>query len=225
LSIGDRLRGRDLYPEFLDKLRRMPPDFQLMSQRMAELFGVFCMTGDRHAGEYIGFAAETQALTGYDFDAYAARAAAAVAEMDSVISGAITPAYRAVRTSGERVVPIIAALANDVAHDELAVNLPNDCGLIPDLPADAVVEVPGRVDPTGVSGVAVPAGALPSGLASLMRREVDIQRLSVKAAVDGDRNAALQALMLDSHIHSYAQATHVLDDLLMAQRAHLPRFA
>jgi alpha-galactosidase/6-phospho-beta-glucosidase family protein len=61
-------------------------------------------------------------------------------------------------------------------------------------------------------------------LAAIMRREVEIQELVVQAGVHGDRNAALQALMLDPHIHSYAQATHLLDDLLKAHAKYLPQF-
>jgi alpha-galactosidase/6-phospho-beta-glucosidase family protein len=58
-----------------------------------------------------------------------------------------------------------------------------------------------------------------------MRREIDIQELVVEAAVSGDRKAALQALLLDPHIHSYAQAEHLLDDLLRAHARYLPQFA
>ncbi len=223
LKLEDRLRGgRDLYPAFREKLAQMPASFSLMSRRLHDAFGLFCATGDRHAGEYIGFAAETQALTGYDYAAYAGKHAARVATMRGVISGEITPAFSVVRASNERVIPMIAALANDVTQFEQSVNVSND-GLIDDLPAHAIVEVPGTISPSGVVGARV--GALPRGLISLMRREVDIQTLAVEAAVTGDRNTALQALLLDPHIHSHAQATHLLDDLLQAQKALLPQFA
>jgi alpha-galactosidase len=223
LKIEDRLRdGRDLYPEFRARLAQMPASFELMSRRLHDSFGLFCATGDRHAGEYVGFAAETQALSGYDYAAYEAKHAARVAKMQAVLSGEIAHAYSVVETSNERVIPIIAALSNDVAQSELSVNVAND-GFIDELQAQAIVEVPGRVDPSGVSGL--PVGALPRGLISMMRREVDIQMLTVEAAVRGDRGIALQALLLDPQIHSYAQATHLLDELLMAQKALLPQFA
>ena len=54
---------------------------------------------------------------------------------------------------GERVVSIMEAIVTDRPLLELAVNVRND-GLIPNLPAEAVVEVPGLVDGRGVHGVA-----------------------------------------------------------------------
>jgi len=46
----------------------------------------------------------------------------------------------------------------------------------------------------------------------------------VEAGVKGDRNAALQALLLDPTVHSYAQAKYMLDELLHAQERYLPQF-
>jgi alpha-galactosidase len=127
-----------------------------------------------------------------------------------------------VRRTGERAIPIMHAMRRDLNQHELSANIPNN-GCIANLPADAIVEVPAVVNARGVHGVHV--GPLPAGLAALMRREVEIQELVVEAGVRGDRNAALQALLLDPHIHSYAQATHLLDDLLKAHAKYLPQFA
>jgi alpha-galactosidase len=118
-------------------------------------------------------------------------------------------------------VPIIQNNRRDLNQYELSANIPND-GCISNLPDDAIVEVPAVVNARGVHGVRV--GPLPKGLAAIMRREVEIQELVVQAGVCGDRNAALQALLLDPHIHSYAQATHLLDDLLKAHAKYLPQF-
>ena len=221
LAVRDKLTGADLYPKLRAGLRAMPLSFELLSRRMLDVFGLFCASGDGHAGEYVGFAAETLPLSGYDFAKYEARGAAQWARVRAVAAGALAPTAAMLAPSGERAVPIMAAIANNLKQDELSVNLPNN-GAIANLPDDAVVEVPGRVADGALR--TVPVGALPDALASIMRREVDIQKLVVKAAVEGDRVAALQALMLDPHIHSYAQATHLLDALLDAQRALLPRF-
>lgn len=74
LAMRDRLTGEDLYPRFRERVAHMPPSFELMSRRLMDAFGLFCATGDGHAGEYVGFAADTIPLTGYDFDAYEAKA-------------------------------------------------------------------------------------------------------------------------------------------------------
>jgi alpha-galactosidase len=221
-SVEDALRGRDLYPELRERLRALRPDQALLTRRLCDVFGVLCMNSEAHVGEFLGFGAETQGLAGFDFDAHLRQAAADNAAMDAVIDGQIAPAYTVVRTSGYRAIPLLATHANDVAFGDAAVNVPND-GLITGLAADAIVCVPASIDPGGIRGVPIPP--LPEGLLALLRREVDISRLAVEAALSGDRATALQALLLDPHVHSYAQATHLLDDLLLAQRAHLPRFA
>jgi len=226
LDIRDAQTGADLYPLLRERLAKMPMSFELMSRRLMDVFGLFCATGDRHAGEYVGFAAETMALTGYDFGRYEKRSRE---QWDRVryVADLTDPAACAdlrssIRPTGERAVPIINAMLRDLNQYELAANVRNN-GCISNLPDDAIVEVPAVVNARGVHGVCV--GPLPRGLAALMRREVEIQELVVEAGVKGDRNAALQALLLDPHIHSYAQATHLLDDLLKAHARYLPQFA
>jgi len=223
LDIRDAQTGEDLYPLLREKLAKMPMSFELMSRRMMDVFGLFCATGDGHAGEYVGFAAETMPLTGYDFGAYEQRGLdqweriKALAAMDD-----LEALKASVRRTGERAVPIIHAMRRDLNQFELSANIPN-AGCISNLPDDAIVEAPAVVNARGVHGLHV--GPLPQGLAAIMRREIEIQELVVQAGACGDRNAALQALLLDPHIHSYAQATHLLDDLLKAHAKYLPQFA
>ncbi|MCS6774893.1 MAG: hypothetical protein NZ693_12405 [Thermoflexales bacterium] len=223
LDVRDAHTGADLYPLLRERLRQMPPDFALLSRRLMEVFGLFCASGDLHAGEYVGFAAETLPLTGYDFDAYARWGQQRLRRLRQIVESPEPPDLAEVATpSLERAVPIIQAVIHGAPQYEESLNLRNE-GCISNLPAQAIVELPGVVSAAGARGVHV--GALPEGLAAVMRREVDIQALVVQAAVYGDRSAALQALLLDPHIHSYAQATHLLDDLLRAHARYLPQFA
>ena len=100
-------------------------------------------------------------------------------------------------------------------------NLPNQ-GYIGNLPTGAIVEVPGLVSGAGVQGVGV--GALPEGIAELCRRELTVVRLCVDAAVHGDRQLALQCLLLDPVITDLDVARQILDDYLTAYREFLPQF-
>ncbi len=224
LDLRDAQTGEDLYPLLRERLAKMPADFELMSRRLMDVFGLFCATGDIHAGEYIGFAAETMALTGYDFHRYERHGREQWTRIQRIAGSTEgwSELRGAVRPSGERAVPIIHAMLHDANQYELSANIRNE-GCISNLPDDAIVEVPAIVNAHGVHGVHV--GQLPKGLAAIMRREIEIQELVVEAGVKGDRNAALQALLLDPHIHSYAQATHLLDDLLKAHAKYLPQFA
>ncbi len=224
LDIRERATGRDLYPELRAKLAGMPADFELMSRRMMDAFGLFCATGDGHAGEYVGFAADTIPLTGYDFGAYARRGQAqweTLKQLADPTQKTLAEVKASVRPTRERAIPIMDAMLHDLNQHELSANLVNH-GCISNLPDDAIVEIPATVNSAGIFGQHV--GALPKGLAAIMQREVAIQELVVEAAVKGDRNAALQALLLDPNVHAYAQAEHMLDELLSAHRKYLPQF-
>ena len=50
------------------------------------------------------------------------------------------------------------------------------------------------------------------------------ERLTVEAAIHGDRKAALKALLANPLVGRYNVATALLDALLDANRRHLPRF-
>ena len=73
-------------------------------------------------------------------------------------------------------------------------NVPND-GLITNLPENSCVEVPCLVDRLGIHPMAV--GDLPSQLAALNRSNIGVQELAVESILEGSREAALHAVMLD----------------------------
>jgi len=99
--------------------------------------------------------------------------------------------------------------------------LPND-GYVDNLPADSVVEVPGLVENGVPRGV--PVGALPEPVAALVRHELAIQDAAVEAALEGSRDLAMRALLLDPVVTDVHAAERFLDAILDAHRVHLPRF-
>jgi alpha-galactosidase len=116
---------------------------------------------------------------------------------------------------------MIENIAGATPHYHLAVNLPNQ-GYIANLPEGPIVETPGLVSGAGVQGVGV--GSLPEPIAELCRRETTVARLCVDAAVTGDRQAALQCLLLDPVVDDIDIAQKTLDDYLETYRAYLPQF-
>jgi alpha-galactosidase len=105
---------------------------------------------------------------------------------------------------------------------EDALNIPNH-GSIPGLPDWAIVEVPAVVNATGVQALTVPA--LPPAVTAMLAQQVAIQDRAVEAALHGDRQAALQALLLDPVVQSYEAAVNILDELLTVHAPYLPQFA
>ena len=105
--------------------------------------------------------------------------------------------------------------------DEQVVDVRND-GAVAGLPDDAVVEIPARVGRDGAQ--VLPLAPLAPEMLGLVQQVKAYERLTVKAAVDGDRNAALKALLANPLVGRYNVARPLLDALLEANRRHLPRF-
>lgn len=98
-------------------------------------------------------------------------------------------------------------------------------GLISNLPPGCAVEVPCLVDKNGVQATTI--GALPPQLAALMQTNVNVQGLTVEAALTGKKEHVYHAAMLDPHTAAELdldQITHLVDDLLEAHGDRLPAY-
>jgi 6-phospho-beta-glucosidase len=120
----------------------------------------------------------------------------------------------------EAAAQLIASLHAGTGDDQV-VDIRND-GAIPDLPADAVVEIPARVDRDGAHPGRF--GPLAPEMLGLVQQVKAYERLAVRAAINGDRSAALKALLANPLVGRYSAATGLLESLLEANRKHLPRF-
>ncbi len=95
--------------------------------------------------------------------------------------------------------------------------------LIDNLPADCCVEVPCIASAGGIEPQAV--GALPRQLAAVMQTNINVQGLTVEAALTGRRDAVYQAAMLDPHTGaelSMDEIPSLVDDLLEAHGDWIP---
>jgi alpha-galactosidase len=101
-------------------------------------------------------------------------------------------------------------------------NVVND-GLISNLPAGSVVEVPCVVDANGVQPTRV--GALPPQCAALNRAYVNVNELTVRAALEGRPEHVRHALMVDPNVSAtlrLADVWRMADDLTRAHWDLLP---
>jgi alpha-galactosidase len=98
-------------------------------------------------------------------------------------------------------------------------------GIISNLDADAIVEVPGYIDRNGVN---IPhVGDLPLGCAAVCAQSINVQRLAVEAAVHADRNMLIQAMMLDpltGAVCNTYEIEQMVDEMLVAGEQWLPQF-
>jgi 6-phospho-beta-glucosidase len=90
-------------------------------------------------------------------------------------------------------------------------------GALAFLDRDAVVEVPAVVGPGGVRPLA--AGELPGEARDLVVRVKEVERLTIRAAAEGSRSLALEAIALHPLVPSTAVAEAILVDYLARQPA------
>ncbi len=98
-------------------------------------------------------------------------------------------------------------------------------GLLDNLPEGCCVEVPCLIDKNGVQPIHV--GPLPPHLAALNRTNINVQELTVRAALDNNKDFAYHAAMLDPHtaaVLSLDEIYSLVDDLLEAHGDWIPLF-
>ena len=95
-------------------------------------------------------------------------------------------------------------------------------GALPDLPADAVVEIPARIDREGAHPL--PLAPLAPELRGLVQAVLAYEELTILAARTGSRDAALKALLANPLVRDHEVAAPLLAVLLDGSRVELPRF-
>jgi alpha-galactosidase/6-phospho-beta-glucosidase family protein len=121
-------------------------------------------------------------------------------------------------TKPDLVIRVIDAMLDDSGTRHFA-NFPNR-GLISNLPDEATVELPARIYRRGFVGEAY--GELPPILRSWILRVLDVQELTLEAAMTGSRRALRQALIADPMIFSFEEADAIIDDLIRTEGDDLP---
>lgn len=98
-------------------------------------------------------------------------------------------------------------------------------GLIDNLPTDCCVEVPCLVDKNGIQPTHV--GLLPPHLAAMIQTNINVQGLTVEAALTGKRDHIYHAAMLDPHTAAeldLGQIWSLVDDLIGMHSEWLPEY-
>jgi len=105
---------------------------------------------------------------------------------------------------------------------EIHANVPN-ASLIDNLHQGACVEVPARVDASGITPIAV--GSIPAQGAIHNRTYLSVAELAIKATLDGNRDLVKQALLCDPNASSTLtpdQIWAMCDELFEAHLPNLP---
>lgn len=225
-----RVSGHDAMPR-LHRIAARPPD-NPFSWHLMRLFGAFPAVLDRHvveffpgmfarAGTYYG---KTLGVDDISFEAVIARGDRIYEEMraEAFRRGPLPSDYFN-RISGEHeeALDIIESIRRD-AGDIYSANLPN-CGQVPNLPPEAILESPAVANAAGLRPIALPP--LPAGIVGTLATRLAWVETVVEAALEGSREKFIQALVLDGAVDSLETATKLANDLLAAHAPYLPQFA
>lgn len=208
LSIREKATGGDLYPLLKEKEQSYDPSFRPFTRNMFHAVGLWPTCSDDHLGEYLPYGYEA-GMEGYDFAQDEADRVKMKADIAAVVSGEKDVREWLVK-SGEKAVEVITAL-----HTGQRAYIPSavvyNGGAITSLPEDVAVEIPIVVEKDTISKIHI--GKLPQSVRSLLSLQSGAQQMAVDAAVFGDRQMALQALLADPVINSTKAAEDILNEL------------
>jgi len=216
-----RIRGEDVYPLLKDKLQ----DFQLRSEsckfavslELYELYGCFPTNFDPHIAEFFPF------FYGEKAQEYELRENLIneVGKEKTKVMDKLRKKERPPQIEPEMAMELISAMLSDENRVFDAINIPNK-GCIPNLPSEAIVEIPAIIGSYGYRPVKI--GELPKAVTPVLYSHIIEQGLIAEAALKGDKKIVLQALLQEPSISSTQQARNILEEILETHARYLPRF-
>ncbi len=237
LSITEN--GKDLYPELkklaAKKVRewRKEPDKtkksgNMIRLEMMRLFGYYVTESSEHNAEYAPYWIKSQypeliAEYNIPLDEYPRRCVKQIADWKKMYAELRNDPHLSHKLSREYGSGIMNAIVTGVPY-QIGGNVLNN-GLIANLPCNAVVEVPCLVDRNGVQGTYV--GELPTQCAAMNLTNINVQLLTIEAALTLSRDKIYQAALLDPHTSSELPVDKIIkmcDALIEAHGDMLPKY-
>ena len=230
--------GNDLYPEVrrraLEKNESAMKDGAEKHDDMVRMdyirrFGYYCTESSEHNSEYNMFYIKSkypELIERYNIplDEYPRRCVNQIAgwakERDELKTGKHLDHQR----TKEYASYIMESIVTNTPY-EIGGNVLNKGGLIENLPQDACVEVPCLVNGMGVHPCHV--GRLPVQCAAMNMTNINVQLLTIEAAVTRRKEHIYQAAMLDPHTGSELDMdtiVRMVDDLIDAHGSWLPQY-
>ncbi|MDJ0626747.1 MAG: alpha-glucosidase/alpha-galactosidase [Rhodobacter sp.] len=230
--------GESLYPRLRDGYRagRLPKPPLLMPRcpnmvryEVMEHLGYFCTESSEHLAEYVPWFIKSHRPDlidrfGIPLDEYPKRCEEQIADWAQQAEDYKGPKPIDMAKSHEFAADIMNAAATDTPLRFYG-NCTNT-GQIPQLPLRAAVETPCVIDAGGVRPETV--DDIPPQLVALMRTQINVQELTVRALLDEDPDHIYHAAMLDPHAAAeldLRQIRAMVDDLLAAHHDWLPDWA
>ena len=225
--------GVDLYPEIKKRafaeLAKMPDGDckDLVRYEYIRRLGYYCTESSEHNAEYNNLFIKSkypELIDRYNIplDEYPRRCENHIErwfkEKEEYLKGEITH-----NKTREYAAGIMNAIVTDEPF-EIGGNVINN-GLIENLPREACVEVPCLVNRQGINPTYV--GRLPVQCAAMNMTNINVQLLTIEAAVTKKKETIYQAAMLDPHTSAELSLDDIVsmcDDLIEAHGDYLPKY-
>ncbi|AGB42393.1 family 4 glycosyl hydrolase, alpha-galactosidase/6-phospho-beta-glucosidase [Halobacteroides halobius DSM 5150] len=221
--------GKNLYPKIKEKaFSREDSHDDLVRYEMMKRFGYYVTESSEHNAEYLPYFIKSQYPELIDkfnipLDEYPRRCEKQIQEWEEMRDELVNNEDLEHQRSHEYASYIIEAMETGEPY-KIGGNVLNT-DLITNLPNEAVVEVPCLVDKSGVTPCHV--GELPLQLAALNRTNINVDLLTIEAALTKKKDYIYQAAMLDPHTSAELSIDEIIslcDDLIVAHGDWLPEF-
>ena len=231
LEIKDK-NGVDLYPEIksrVDEYMAQPDADDKVRMDYIKNFGYYCTESSEHNAEYNMFYIKSkypELIEKYNIplDEYPRRCVNQIEGWKKEYAEMLEKGVKDHQRSEEYASRIMEAIVTGEPY-QIGGNVLNTGHLITNLPENACVEVPCLVNGYGVHPCHV--GALPVQCAAMNMTNINVQLLTIEAAVTGKKEHIYQAAMLDPHTGSELDIDTIkkmVDDLIVAHGDYLPKF-
>lgn len=224
--------GNDLYPE-IKRRAKLEETYEkrkndLVRLDMMDKFGYYITESSEHNAEYSMWYIKDkypELIERYNIplDEYPRRCIEQIERWGNLKKDIVENRGVQHERSNEFASYIICAIETDVAF-RVHGNVVNN-GLIPNLPAEAIVEVPCLIDRNGVNPCYV--GNLPEQCAGISRMHVSVHLLTILAATTLKKEYIYMAAMMDPHTASELSPDEIksmCDDLIKAHGDWLPKY-
>ena len=222
--------GKDMYPEIKRLALENPDKYPNDKVRMEVMkrFGYYITESSEHNAEYMPFFIKDKypeliEKFNIPLDEYPRRCIEQIANWEKQRDQLTKDPHLTHTRTHEYASYIMEAMETNKPY-KIGGNVLNN-GLITNLPRNAVVEVPCMVDKSGVNPTYI--GYLPEQCAAMNRTNINVQLLSIEAAITKKKDYIYQAAFMDPHLQSELSIDHIVslcDDLIVAHEGWLPEY-
>ena len=224
--------GNDLYPEVrarVDDYLADPEHANKVRMEYIKNFGYYCTESSEHNAEYNMFYIKSkypELIEKYNIPLaeYPRRCVNQIERWKTEYAEILETGVKEHERSNEYASHIMESIVTGQPY-QIGGNVLNTGGLISNLPEDACVEVACLVNGYGVHPTRV--GRLPVQCAAMNMTNINVQLLTIEAAVTRKKEHIYQAAMLDPHTGSELDIDTIkkmVDDLIEAHGDYLPTY-